>query len=212
MKYILIILALLGTNLNIQAQQEKAARKVLDKTASILKNSGDMKLDFTLSTFNNSQEDPNATSGTMCLSGNRFVIESPAMKAWFDGQTQWSMLSSNNEVNVSNPTEEELQAINPYTFIHLYKEGYNYSMKQKMLRGKEINEVTLQASRPDVAFPVMLLDIEKNSHIPICVRFFNGQNWIRITIHNLKTGLKFDDKKFRFDTTQHPDLEVIDLR
>jgi len=38
-------------------------------------------------------------------------------------------MKNNNEVNVNTPGENELQAINPYNFINIYKSGFTYSIK-----------------------------------------------------------------------------------
>ena len=62
------------------------------------------------------------------LKGNRFYLNSGGIQSWFDGTTQWSYLESSEEVNVSNPTPEELQTINPYALLSIYKSGYNYKV------------------------------------------------------------------------------------
>ena len=56
-------------------------------------------------------------NGTLLLKGNRFYLNSGGIQSWFDGTTQWSYLESSEEVNVSNPTPEELQTIN---IMHCY--------------------------------------------------------------------------------------------
>lgn len=37
-------------------------------------------------------------------------------------------MTKNDEVNVSNPTQEELQQINPYTFLYMYQKGFSYKL------------------------------------------------------------------------------------
>ena len=38
-------------------------------------------------------------------------------------------MKNTNEVNVSNPTQAQQMSMNPYTFINIYKTGYNSSLK-----------------------------------------------------------------------------------
>ena len=58
-------------------------------------------------------------NGTLLLKGNQFYLNSGGIQSWFDGKTQWSYLESSEEVNVSNPTPEELQTINPYALLSI---------------------------------------------------------------------------------------------
>ena len=58
------------------------------------------------------------------MKGDKFLLETEGVTTWFDGRTQWSYLASSDEVNVSEPTLEELQSINPYSWLSLYKQDY----------------------------------------------------------------------------------------
>ena len=69
-------------------------------------------------------------------------MTTPDMITWYNGETQWSYMKANDEVNVSVPTPEEQQSMNPYTFVNLYKEGYHYQLKETTLRGKSCYEIT----------------------------------------------------------------------
>ncbi len=135
------------------------------------------------------------------------------MKSWFDGTTQWSMIEGSNEVNISNPTEEELQSINPYTFVNLYKEGYQYAMTNATLRGQDCYEVTLTAENANNGIRKLILDIDKGSLWPLCIRLNTAPGkWTRISIYDVSAGHGWDDDFFRFNNKDYPQAEIIDLR
>ena len=117
------------------AESGKDARKVLDTTASLITGKGGIRADFKADSFAGGQLQ-GSTSGTMCLWGEKFQMTTPDMTTWYNGETQWSYVKANEEVNVSVPTPEERQGMNPYTFVNLYKSGYQYEMKETTLRGK----------------------------------------------------------------------------
>lgn len=51
------------------------------------------------------------SAGVIELKGEKFVLKTDDGITWFDGKTQWSYLRSSDEVNISNPTGTELQAL-----------------------------------------------------------------------------------------------------
>ena len=105
----------------------QSARTVLDRTAARITQSGCIRAKFNATAFSGTTEQ-GSTSGTLILEGRKFYMETPDMLTWFDGTTQWTKLANNNEVNVAEPTEEEQEAINPYTLINIYKKGYSLSV------------------------------------------------------------------------------------
>ena len=117
--YLLVLILFLSVSLS--AQKDKQAREILDKTANALQQAGGIRATF-----------GGTGNGTLLLKGNQFYLNSGGIQSWFDGKTQWSYLESSEEVNVSNPTPEELQTINPYALLSIYKTVYNYSICYKL--------------------------------------------------------------------------------
>lgn len=81
---------------------------------------------------------------------------------WFDGKTQWTYVRQNDEVNVNTPSAADLQAINPYNFIYMYKQGYAATMTKSgnsyivtlKGKGKSISEMVITINKKDLrAFP-----------------------------------------------------------
>ena len=195
------------------AETGKDARKVLDTTASLITGKGGIRADFKADSFAGGQLQ-GSTSGTMCLWGEKFQMTTPDMTTWYNGETQWSYVKANEEVNVSVPTPEERQGMNPYTFVNLYKSGYHYEMKETTLRGKACYEVTLTAQDKKASLRTVILDIDQKTYVPLCVRMQQGGNghWTRISIHGFHTGQAFKASDFEFNASDFPQAEVIDLR
>ena len=94
-----------------KAQQTPDARKILDETASLFTSKGGVKATFKADNFTEGNLQGSAT-GTMCIQGNKFQMTTPDMITWYNGETQWSYMKANEEVNVSVPTPEEQQSMN----------------------------------------------------------------------------------------------------
>lgn len=209
-KILSTILAAVFCTLTVAGQT--SAKKVLDATADKLTRNGDIQLSFKADQFTSGQQNGSAF-GNMQISGNKFKITTPDMITWYNGQTQWSYVLNNEEVNISTPTEEEQQNINPYAFVNIYKKGYNYSMRETTLRGKACYEVTLIAQDKKSSLPTIILDIEKSNRVPLCVRLqHDAQTWTRITIQSYEDKQSFPANHFEFNRHDFPQAEIIDLR
>ena len=208
-KHIFLLLLCACTLMPVQAQK---AQDILDKTAVKLKNSGGIEAVFEATAFKGTKETGSA-GGTIKVKGNKFKIESSSLTTWFDGKTQWTLLAGSDEVNVSTPTAAELQAINPYSFINIYKKGYAATLSKASYEGKSVHEVRLVATSKNSNMPKILLTIDPSTLLPLSVRFKNAKgDWTRIRVRSIKTGRQFANTAFTFDAKQHPGIEVIDLR
>ena len=178
----------------------QSAKQVLDKTAAIVAAKSGAKASFTIKgeQFN--------TSGTIAVKGKKFQATTPQATIWFDGKTQWTYLKKNDEVNVANPTEAELAAINPYNFIYMYQKGYKYTMEKK--NGSFIVHLTATDKR---SIQEMYITINSKSHIPSQIRMRQQKGWTTIDISGFKQS-KLSDGMFRFNSKDFPNAEVIDLR
>lgn len=190
----------------------QTAKDILDKTAAKLRGSGGMQASFEATTFKGTTQ-TGTTTGSIFLQGQKFQIATPETAIWFDGKTQWTLLKGSNEVNVSNPTPEELQQMNPYVFVELYKKGYNLTLTEATYKGTACYEARLLAQNSNAAIQEMRVTISKTNYMPQSVRIRQGTNdWTRIRISALKTGRKWNEGFFRFNPQDHPGTEVIDLR
>ena len=179
----------------------QSAKAVLDKAAATITAQSGVKANFKMTTANGS------TSGTIAIKGKKFYATTPQAKVWFDGKTQWTYLKNNDEVNVSNPTEAQLQAINPYNFINIYKRGYTYTMNTA---GSDY-VIHLMASNADRKIKELFISVNKKSYQPKQVKMLQGKKWTTFDINSIKKE-NIPDSQFRFNAKDFPKAEVIDLR
>lgn len=200
MKRFVFLLSFVVFSLCASAQQEAQARKILDKTASIVGRKGGASAAFTMKGKNGS------ASGTISIKGNKFTARTANAIVWFDGKTQWTYMKSSQEVNLSNPTEAQQQAMNPYKFITLYKSGFNISLKN-VASGWQIHLVAQNKSR---SIKEMYITIGKD-YLPKEVKMLQSSGWTTITISGFKAS-NISDSVFRFNAKDFPHAEIIDLR
>jgi hypothetical protein len=189
----------------------QTARQVLDRTSATLDVDGGVKASFAISMFTGTKF-TGATSGSLDLKGNKFHAVTPQAIVWFDGKTEWTYMKNNDEVNVSTPTAAQLQQMNPYHFINIYKQGYSMKLIKTKLRKTPVYEVHLKAQSKSQELQQVLISVDKNSYQPLCVRMLRGKNkWTMLSISKFSKA-NLSDSEFRFNAKDFPKAEVIDLR
>ena len=213
-KYIFSVLIALLSLPVIAQQQQSQAKAVLEKTAEAFKKAGGVRADFTLKAVNDGRLE-GRENGIIQLKGEKFMLKTSETTTWFDGKTQWSYMVRNDEVNVSNPTQEELQQINPYTFLYMYQKGFSYKLGATgSYRGKAVWEVVLTARDKKQELERITLFVAKDTYEPLYILLQQRGQQTRneITITSYQTKQNYADQVFTFDKKQYPNAEVIDLR
>lgn len=211
MRKLIFILLAMTSVLFCRAQAD--AKSVLDKaSAAFAKNNG-VKADFKLQISSQGRTN-GQTSGTIRIKGNKFVMEAPEGTTWFNGTTQWSYLTATEEVNISNPSEEELQSINPYLLLSTYKKGFTYQLgSTQTYQGKQVYEVLLMPVNKKSDIASITLYIQKSTYQPLYIELRQTNNSLsKITVTGYSVKQDFPDKLFSFDKKEYPDAEEIDLR
>jgi len=186
---------------------------IIDQAAAAYNNAVGVQASFVMN--NTSQREGYAESfeGTIRMKGEKFVFETPDMKVWFDGKTMWSYIEQNEEVNITNPSGEDLRFTNPSILLAGYKKDFSVQYKgEGTLNGKAIQKVELTPKSKGEINKVEL-QIEKASHLPLrmAIDASNGVHSV-ITITRTNTAVNLPDSEFRFNASQYPQAEIIDLR
>lgn len=197
--YILILVVCLS--LSTFAQKDSKAKEILDNTSTALKQAGGIRASFN-----------GSASGTLLLKGEKFYLNSHGIQTWFDGKTQWSYIEDSEEVNITSPNPEELQGINPYALLTIYKSGYNYKYAGlKSRNGKQGYEVVLTPEKKQDVTSIML--VVSKTYQPLYIKVEqDSQPANEFIVTSYQTGQTLDDATFRFDKRKFPNAEVIDLR
>ena len=182
------------------AQTDAKAAEVLDKVLEDLSDNG-IRADF-----------EGSETGFLLLKGEKFYLNNGNVQSWYDGKTQWSYVADTEEVNISHPTLEELQGINPYLILMRYKTDFNYTYKGSQTRnGVKGHEIVLTPKHSEQS-EVIRVFISKTYH-PLAMKMEqNGQTLSEINVISYKTDQKLEDGMFRFNKSLFPNAEIIDMR
>ncbi len=190
------------------------AKDILDKANLAYNQAGGITASFTVNTEDIKGKTVYSQDGKAYLKGNKFKIDVPDGITWFDGKTQWVYAKGSDEVNVSNPTGEELAGVSPSVLLSLYKAGFKLNYKgEKKEKTKTVYIVEMIPLGKKTEFSKMIVTIDKATNIFTSVSTY-GKDGVdnHLIINKIQTGVSLADNIFIFNKKEYPGVEVIDLR
>lgn len=189
------------------------ADEILSQAASVYRNSNGIAASFALNIRMEGQGEE-SYEATIQMRDNKFRLQTPDMQIWYDGKTQWVYVERNEEVNITNPSGDELQYTNPMILLDSYQKGFNAGLKGESTTsgGKMAYDIELTPKRKSDMEKIEI-QLEKRSFMLSRISIHSkNKMYTSIRIYELKTEQNQHDGFFVFDEKKFPDAEVIDLR
>ncbi len=200
-KYLTIVLSLFMT-LTVAAQNNSKAESILSEVQSKISAYGTFKVAFSI----------NGEKASIEIKGNMFRMKSPGVIIWFNGDEQWTYIEESNEVNLTNPDNSELNAINPYHFLKNWKTTCSCAYKgEKNIKGSKNRIVELKNKNASDFDCINIFVTPENEISGMTIKDANGDEF-NIDINKIEKNLSIDDNAFEFDEKKYSNAEIIDLR
>lgn len=211
--FLLLLFAGIAVAVPAQTNIEKA-NAIIDKAASAYEAANGISAQFTTIISSSRQQASEKIIGMIDMKGDKFKLITPDMHTFFDGTAQWTYLSDTEEVNVSNPSQDELELINPTLLLKNYKDRYTAVLKEEGTdrTGKPVYSIELTPHKKSDITKI-ILQIEKTSYLPSGIMVSSkGGITTSIYITDLKKEVNQPDSYFVFKKADYPNAEIIDLR
>lgn len=200
-----ILIMMLGC-IGINAQTSASA--YIDNVISSIKESDGINAQFVLQGDYNSGQ---YLQGTLKMRGKKFCLTTNDMTSWYDGKTMWSYSKSIDEVNITEPTQQELMEINPYTSLENYKQIFTVAELKSERNGER--RFMFTPTKRNTYIKSVVITISTAQMAPILFEITNTQDVKTvITITNYNNKANLPASTFTFDATKYPNTSIIDLR
>lgn len=208
--YVSIFIGLLFVGFS-QAQNDPAAKDILDKVSSTMSAYDNLSMDFDYVLDNQAEDVQQEMSGDVLLEGNKYVVNLFGTQQIFDGSTTYTIIPENEEVNISGEAIDGDNTFTPSKFYSFYKSGYTYAMDElKSINGKNVQFVKLTPIDSDSEVSVILVGIDlKSNHIYQIIEIGTNETRTVLTASNIKTNQKLDQGLFVFDEKKYEDLNYM---
>ncbi len=204
MKILNQITALLFLVIAFSMSGKETANEVVDLAVSKIRSAPSVSAKFTISSSSNS------TTGEITVSGKRFYLTSPVGSTWYDGQTLWSYSADTKEVNISEPTTEEVAEINPFAFITTLQQNYSKRLLKSAAGTKCVEFVLNKGKMLNITKAVVTFS--SSTMFPSKINLILDGKPLTVTVNSIKSGKTLPDSSFRFNRNLFPGVELIDLR
>lgn len=186
------------------AAPARTAASILEAVSARMRAAGTVETTFVL-TGSGQRVD-----GTMITSGAKIMLKTPGFSMWYDGRTQWTLVEATGEVNISEPTLEELMESNPFAILSDWSS--HYSARRLPDEGSlKVVELTPKASMNSRITRAVISVGADNSPAGISVTFADGSD-IAVAVTKMKNIANKPAAFFRFDPSAYPTYEIVDLR
>lgn len=208
MKKVIFVFAATITALSTFAQYDSEALAVLNAMSNKYKKIGSFEAEFVQHMSNEGAGIDESIEGQITVKGDMYLLKVAGQEIYNNGTDVYSYSKEIQEVTIDtfNPDEQEITLGNIYD---LYKEGFKYILISTESNGNRIVELDPETNNKSY-FKIRLV-IDKNDNLKTFTVFEKGGTKYLYDIKNFKE-VTLNDSYFTFDTSKHPDVEVIDFR
>jgi outer membrane lipoprotein-sorting protein len=199
-KHLAIILISL-IHITNYAQNSDKAKKYLDEVATKVSNYKNITIDFKYSLKNESENIEQSTKGDVSLKGNLYRLNLMGVTRLFDGKKTYTISSEDEEITISNESDEDEETITPSKMLTFYKEGYRYAWDKKLpINGRSIQYIKLFPIDTNSEIKYVLIGVDSETKNIYNV-IENGKNGAvtTLTVNSFKTNQSISESLFIFD-------------
>lgn len=206
----IILCGLLIVSQYVVSQNNEQAEKILTDLLTTAKTTA-IRTNFRLTVTENKNAQVQTVNGIFTLKASKFVLEMDAMKAWFDGKTQWSYVPQNNEVSITEPSEKELTETNPMAILSGFKSKCKIQFSQKIKSEQNYCIEMIPKQKNDI----LKIDLQVNklngNLFSIKLSNKNGSS-STVLLTNFQKAFVVTDSYFSFNSAKYKSATINDLR
>jgi len=209
-KQIVFLLFISVLSIQLNAQDTKAAQKLLDEVSTKIASFETMTFEFDYVLENRQENIKQETNGSVTVSGDLYRLLFLGAEQLFDGKKTYTIVPENEEITITSVEETENIGINPSKLLYFYKEGYvfQWDIKQNVM-GRTIQFIKLIPTEENKDLDYLLLGIDTvKKTIYRLIEIGSNQTRTTLTISNFVPNVKLTSNFFEFDASLYPDYYI----
>lgn len=204
MKTLLKITFLFLFTLNLQAQDAKKAKQLLDDVAAKAKGYTNMVIDFKYALSNAKENINQESNGNVSISGNKYVLNFMGITKIYDGKKTYTIVPEDEEITISSGKDDD-KAITPDKMLTFFQTGYSYSWDiLQNVKGRKIQYVKLKPTSSKDNIKEVLIGIDVSTkHIYNMIETDKKGTKTTLTVNSFKTNQPLSKNHFTFTESKY---------
>ncbi|MBN3034057.1 MAG: outer membrane lipoprotein carrier protein LolA [Bacteroidales bacterium] len=209
-----LFLLLLFTSSYAQVEEkgDKRSIEILNAVRKKTETYTSFRAEFTYKMENREAGIDESKSGTLLVKGDKYRLEIAGQLVISNGETLWTYLADAQEVQVNSVGEGE-ETLSPANLLSSYDEDYRSKfIRETFLYGTTAEVIDLTPVEGKSYYKIRItIDKDKSQILDFTIFDKNGSTYSYI-IAIFQANVPVDESEFRFVPSEHPDVEVIDMR
>jgi outer membrane lipoprotein-sorting protein len=205
----------IGQSMTSAADNDPAAKKILDKLKKEYDTYQSMEVDFDLILELPGQESE-TQKGLVIQQDEKFKLQLDDRSIYSDGEYVWLYVKKNNEVQINDADMgDEANMLSPKDMLKLYESGeFVYAITaEPLLDGKKVTQIEFKPLDRDSEFSKMTLYVSKKTSEMVQMKVFSKDGGrYTLKINDIAANGKYSPEVFRFDESLFPGVHIEDLR
>jgi len=205
MKKIVVLLITIILSATAFAQGDIKSEQLLDVVSEKMNSYNNIYVEFNYKLHNAEENVNQVTRGNVTLKGDLYNVNFLGVNQLFDGNKVYTIISEDEEVNISDADAEDAATLTPSKFFSFYKNGFTYSWDVlENMNGRKIQFVKLIPIDSNSEISSVLLGVDvKTNHIFRLIETGNNSTVTTLTITTFKTDQPLSSKLFLFDEAKY---------
>ena len=204
-----------GQTMETAADNDPAAKKILDKLKIEYDSYNSMEVDFEL-VLELPQQETEIQNGLVIQQGEKYKLELDDREIYSNGEYVWLHIKKNNEVQLNDADmDDEDNMMSPKDMLQLYESGkFVYIITaEPVLEGRKVTQIEFKPLDRDSEFSKMTLFVDKKTEKMSQMKVFSKDGGrYTLKINDITANKKYSPDIFTFDVSKFPGIHVEDLR
>jgi len=205
--YALFVLLAGLTGMVANAQNDPAAKKVLDNVSAKIKTFKGITANFSYVTKDKKNIQRGSVKGVINIKGQKYFIKQGTTEIYSNGSKSWNYNGETNEVTESD-IDEDSKTLSPQNLLSdFYDKDFTYKLVSS---AGEYNEIAMEPTDKRKNFKQVTVFVDKAKNLITKAKVVDkSDNVIEFSLSSINTSAVIPDTKFTFDKSKHPGVEVV---